>query len=487
VIFSPKQASGSAVGKKLFPFMNTNELWQAVLGELELTLSKANFTTWFKNTYISSCDNDQAVISVPNTFTKAWLEKKYNDAILKTLRHVSGGAVRSISYQVDVRPQSRPAFTDSLPTPMAMPTMAASSVAVREITRTETDARRDYSADSRLNPRYSFESFIVGKGNELAHAAAAAVAENPGVKYNPLFVYGGVGLGKTHLIQAVGHEVLKRSPGAKILYSTCEKFTNEFIHAVKSGNGKEFKDTYRNVDVLLIDDIQFLTGRDGTQEEFFHTFNALHQANKQIILTSDRPPKQIPALEHRLISRFEWGMTVDISSPDLETRIAILETKCKERNYELDSDIIRHIAAVIQSNVRELEGALNKIVAFNQFRNTRPTLENTKQILQSLGPTQGKRNATVKQVIDTVSGYYDVPLVDLLGKCRERRLAFPRQIIMYLMREELSSSYPSIGHEIGGRDHTTAMHAYDKIRRELENDPKVKKDLDLIKQRLYNA
>lgn len=466
--------------------MNTNELWQAVLGELELTLSKANFTTWFKNTYISSFNGELAVISVPNTFTKAWLEKKYNDAILKTLRHVSNGTVKGISYQVDVRPQTRVSLPESFSAPM--PSMQA-AVAVQPIARPNVavEARRDLASDNKLNPRYSFESFIVGKGNELAHAASIAVAENPGTKYNPLFVYGGVGLGKTHLIQAVGHEVVKRNPSAKILYSTCEKFTNEFIHAVKSGQGKEFKDTYRNVDVLLIDDIQFLTGRDGTQEEFFHTFNALHQANKQIILTSDRPPKQIPALEHRLISRFEWGMTVDISSPDFETRIAILETKCKERSYELDAEIIRYIATVIQSNVRELEGALNKIIAFNQFKNTRPTLDNAKQLLSSFGPTQGKKSITAKQLLETVSGYYDVSTADMLGKCREKRLAFPRQVIMYLMREEMSFSYPAIGHEIGNRDHTTAMHAYDKIRREIENDPKTKKDVDLIKQRLYTA
>lgn len=481
------------IEKTVCAFMNTNELWQAVLGELELTLSKANFTTWFRNTYISSCDGENAVISVPNTFTKAWLEKKYNDAIVKSIRAKSGGIVKHIGYQVDVRPQSRAIMPESLPVsaPAVMPSPMS---AVQEMTRPDTVVMTMSSADPRgctaenkLNPRYSFESFIVGKGNELAHAAAMAVADNPGVKYNPLFVYGGVGLGKTHLVQAVGRAVQHKKQEAKILYGTCEKFTNEFIHAVKSGHGKEFKDTYRNVDVLIIDDIQFLTGRDGTQEEFFHTFNALHQANKQIILTSDRPPKQIPALEHRLISRFEWGMTVDISSPDLETRIAILETKCKERNYELDADIIRHVATVVQSNVRELEGALNKIIAFNQFKNTRPTLESAKQLLASFGPTQGKKSVTAKQVVDTVCGYFDVAHADITGKCREKRLAFPRQIIMFLMREELRLSYPAIGHEIGGRDHTTAMHAYDKIRREQENDPKTKRDLDMVKQRLYTA
>lgn len=463
--------------------MNTHELWQAVLGELELTLSKANFTTWFKNTFISSCEGDRVIISVPNTFTKAWLEKKYNASILKSLQNVSNTNIRQIMYKVDVRPQMK------VMTPEAFPVMGPTAMEAQPILREETLtlAKKEQSSEARLNPKYTFETFIVGKGNELAHAASQAVAQNPGTKYNPLFIYGGVGLGKTHIVQAIGNEVLRKNPAAKILYVTCEKFTNEFIHAVKSGRGKDFKDTYRTVDVLLIDDIQFLTGKDGTQEEFFHTFNALHQANKQVVLTSDRPPKQIPALEHRLISRFEWGMTADISSPDFETRIAILETKCKERNYDLDSEIVRYIATVVQSNVRELEGALNKIIAYHQFKNTKPNLEGAKSLLSSFGPAHSKKNVTAKQIITTVCGYFDVTPADMAGKCREKRLAFPRQIIMYLMREEMSASYPSIGHELGGRDHTTAMHANDKIGRELENSPKLRQDIDLIKQRLYNA
>jgi chromosomal replication initiator protein len=463
--------------------MNTHELWQAVLGELELNLSKANFTTWFKNTFIASYESEKVVISVPNTFTKAWLEKKYNPAILKSIQNVSNGAVREIVYKVDVRPQMKPVQQE------AFQVIGAPVADVQTLTReiSHNQAKNEYVGDNRLNPKYTFDAYIVGKGNELAHAAAIAVAQNPGAKYNPLFIYGGVGLGKTHVVQAIGNEVLHRNPSAKVMYVTCEKFTNEFIHAVKSGRGKDFKDTYRTVDLLLIDDIQFLTGKDGTQEEFFHTFNALHQANKQVVLTSDRPPKQIPALEHRLISRFEWGMMADISSPDFETRIAILETKCKERNYDLDQDIIRYIATVIQSNVRELEGALNKIIAYHQFKNTRPSLEGAKALLSSFGPAQSKKNVTAKQIINTVSQYYDVSIPDMSGKCREKRLAFPRQVIMYLMREEIGCSYPSIGNELGGRDHTTAMHAYDKISRELENSPKLRQDVDLIRQRLYNA
>ncbi|MDD5252228.1 MAG: chromosomal replication initiator protein DnaA [Patescibacteria group bacterium] len=465
--------------------MNNHEVWQAVLGELELSLSKANFTTWFKNTYISSLEEEKVIISVPNTFTKAWLEKKYNPAILKSLQNVGDARLKEIVYRVDVRPMGRQVIgTTQYQANGSIMTSSQTAVMVDERLN---EAKKEYPGDNKLNPKYTFETYVVGKGNELAQAAALAVAQNPGTKYNPLFIYGGVGLGKTHLLQAIGNEVLRRNPATKILYVTCEKFTNDFISAVKANRGKDFKDTYRSIDVLLIDDIQFLTGKEGTQEEFFHTFNALHEGNKQVVLTSDRPPKQIPALEHRLVSRFEWGMTADISTPDLETRIAILETKCRERNYELDSEIIRHIATVVQSNVRELEGALNKVIAFHQFKNIKPSLEGTKQLLTSFGPSQNKKNVTPKHVKQTVATYFDVSIQDIDGACREKRLAFPRQIIMFLMREETRSSYPSIGQEIGGRDHTTAMHAYDKIRRELEENVKLRQDLELIRQRLYNS
>lgn len=466
--------------------MNTHELWQAVLGELELSLSKANFTTWFKNTFIASVDNDAVVISVPNTFTKAWLEKKYNAQILESLRKVSKLPIRDVVYKVEIRPQTKPAahqesFKD-------VPSYVSAAPAGSPGTATKTlSVDKKTTSDHTLNERYTFETFIVGKGCELAHAAAVAVAENLGTKYNPLFIYGGVGLGKTHLLQAVGNAMLQKKPTAKVRYVTSEKFTNDYINALKTGRVKDFKDSYRNVDLLMVDDVQFLTGKEQTQEEFFHTFNALHEGNKQVVLTSDRPPKQIPALEQRLVSRFEWGMTADVSSPDFETRIAILESKCQERSFELDEAVVRYVATVIQSNVRELEGALNKIIAYHQFKNTKPTLEGVKQLLSSFGPTQAKKNVTAKHLVNTVSQYFDVTEDEMLGKCREKRLAFPRQIIMYLMREEMRSSYPTIGQEIGGRDHTTAMHAYTKISGELETSPKLRQDVDLIKQRLYNT
>jgi chromosomal replication initiator protein len=330
-----------------------------------------------------------------------------------------------------------------------------------------------------------FDTFVVGKGNELAHAAAKAVAERPGAVYNPLFIYGGVGLGKTHLMQAVGHDVLARDPHKKVVYVSSEKFTNEFIQAVSHGGGEKFKNFYRGVDLLLIDDIQFLAGKEGTQEEFFHTFNALHQANKQIIVTSDRPPKSIAALEARLVSRFEWGMIADIAQPDMETRVAILEAKCREKNISLSVDILQYIAGAVQSNVRELEGALNRLMAFAQLNRTEPTLETTKELLKNIAPGSKRGGLTPKQLIAGVAQYFDIQLEDLLGTSRKKELVEPRQIAMYLLREELHASFPSIGHELGGRDHTTAMHACTKISALLNEDEKVKQDIVLIKQRVF--
>lgn len=459
--------------------MTTHELWQAALGELELSLSKANYTTWFRNTFISAFEEGRIVVSVPNTFTKAWLEKKYHVAILKALQNVArDSGVREVHYKVELKP----VVPQDIGTPIG-----SSSAATPAISSQAEEETSEGTKDFSLNPRYTFENFIVGKTNELAHAAALAVTEKPG-RYNPLFVYGGVGLGKTHLLQAIGHKMIELNPRTKVLYVTCERFTNEFIHAVRNGRGKEFKDTYRSLDLLLIDDIQFITGKEGTQEEFFHTFNTLHQSNKQIVLSSDRPPKAIQGIEQRLVSRFEWGMMVDISAPDLETRVAILESKCKEKNYELSREILSYVASSVQSNVRELEGTLNKIIAYHQFKNIKASMETIRELVSTINSATGsKKNLTPKDLLDTVASYYDLPLPDLLGKCREKRLSFPRQIIMYLMREELNSSYPAIGKLIGGRDHTTAIHAYSKIKDDIQEDEKLRHDLVLIRQRLYSA
>jgi chromosomal replication initiator protein len=457
--------------------MDNNEIWRAALGELELTLSKANFTTWFKNTYVASFDATKAVIAVPNTFTKAWLEKKYHEAIVRALRNVTQANIREVTYRVEVR--------NTTPLQQFADQIETTHVVMDDIQNASEQRDGSQTNDVGLNPRYRFESFVVGKTNELAHAAAMAVSAKPGDVYNPLFIYGGSGLGKTHLLQAIGHHVMGNNSEIRVLYVSCERFTNDFIQAVRSGHGKEFKDTYRNVDVLLMDDIAFIAGKESTQEEFFHTFNTLHQNNKQIVITSDRSPKDIPGLESRLLTRFEWGMMTDVSSPDFETRVAILEAKTRDKNIQLDAEILRYVAGTVQLNVRELEGALNKIIAYHQFKNTQPTLDSVQSLLQSFVPNVPKRNITPKRLIEIVTSYYDLTLDEILGKSREQRLAFPRQIAMYLLREEGKCSYPSIGDHIGGRDHTTAMHACSKIGEQIKKDEQLKRDISLIREKLY--
>lgn len=342
--------------------MNNDQIWQAVLGEIELNLSKANFTTWFKNTFVSEFTDDKIIICVPNAFTKTWLETKYHEEINRALENVLGRKIKEVIYKVDSKKHNP--VNDIL-----------EKISFKK-KKEEIEPLEMPNSINRfgLNSRYVFENFVVGKGNELAHAACQAVSHNPGKVYNPLFIYGGVGLGKTHLLQAIGNEMSQRTN--KILYTTSENFTNDYIQSVKGGRAKDFKDRYRNVDLLLIDDVQFMGGKDGTQQEFFHTFNELQQSDKQIILTSDKQPKLIPALEARLASRFESGMVVDVSQPDIETKIAILEKKSKEKNYFLEQEILGYIAENIKNNIRELEGALNKIIAYHEFNNTTPTVKN---------------------------------------------------------------------------------------------------------------
>jgi chromosomal replication initiator protein len=453
--------------------MNNNQVWQSVLGEIELNLSKANFTTWFKHTFISEFDNEKVVVCVPNTFTKAWLEKKYHEQILKAIEGITGKKVKKIFYKVESRKNN----------PMGD---LLKKIKIKKEENYNDEEKETLKINKfGLNSKYVFENYIVGKGNELAHAACQAVAANPGNAYNPLFIYGGVGLGKTHLLQAVGHEVIKNSE--KVLYTSSERFTNDYINSIKSGQAKDFKERYRNIDLLLIDDIQFMAGKDGTQEEFFHTFNDLHQNNRQIIITSDRQPKSIPALEKRLVSRFEWGMIVDVTQPDIETRVAILESKCKEKNYTLEEEIMYFIANNVQNNIRELEGALNKIIAFHEFNNSKPSVESTKRILSSLISTIKSKAITTKNIIDSVSSFFDVNIKDIIGKSRKKELVYPRQLIMYLMRKEANSSYPTIGNELGGRDHTTAIHAFNKVSREMEENEKLKQDIESIKQLIYHG
>jgi len=456
--------------------MNKDELWQGVLGELELSLSKASFDTWFKNTFIVAIENDQMIIGVPNLFTQAWFEKKYHELIIKTLKKQTGNKIKNIIYKIEAK-KEHPENNDN-------------EILIDEIIEDSTEEKSVFEGVScfkGLNPKYQFDKFIVGKNNELAHAAAKATADKPGEVYNPLFIYGGVGLGKTHLLQAVGHTFLNNNKNSKILYTTCEKFTNDFVQAIRTGKTKSFQEKYRDVDLLIMDDIQFMEGKEQTQEQFFHTFNDLYQNNKQIIISSDRPPKAIPTLEDRLRSRFESGMIADISEPDIETRIAIIESKLLEKKYPLNKEIMNLIASSIQSNIRELEGALNRIIAHHELRKEDPTLESVKSIIASLVNLPRKGSITPKIIIETVIAYFNIEMPDLIGACRKKELVIPRQIIMYLMRDELNSSFPSIGQELGGRDHTTAMHAYTKIKNNLDDDEKLKQDITLLRQKIFNS
>jgi chromosomal replication initiator protein len=449
--------------------MNKDQLWQAILGELELILSKANFSTWFKDTFISEWHEEKLTVGVPNTFTQSWLQNKYHNPILTAVKNITGDSIKEIIYKVES------IKNNSLPT--------ESSVPVPKLSDSKPEGQDKQSG---LNKKYSFENFIVGKNSELAHAAARAVAERPGQTYNPLFVYGGVGLGKTHLLQAIGHFLSENKPELSVLYTTCEKFTNNFVQSIKNGQTNKFQGFYRNVDLLIIDDIHFLAGKDQTQEQFFHTFNELHQSNKQIILSSDRPPGAIPTIEERLKSRFSWGMIVDISLPDLETRTAILQAKTNEKDFSLEPDILTFIASNVQSNVRELEGALNRIIAHSELTSEEITLARVKNILSSLTQQSKKGVITSKQIINSVAEFYDVNIEKILGSSRKKELVTPRQIIMYLIREETSASFPNIGAEVGGRDHTTVMHAWKKIIRELAVNEKLSNEISAIKQRLFN-
>lgn len=451
--------------------MTNDQLWETALGELELTISKANFTTWFKNTAITTFEEGRITIGVPNTFTKTWLENKYHPSIQKVLGRITDGTIQEIHYEVIQRSKTA--------------TQQTPEVAVKSVDAATEGNIATTKKHAGLNAAYTFDAYVVGKGNELAQAASQAVAEKPGMVYNPLFLYGGTGLGKTHLMQAIGNRVLEMRQNAKVVYVTCEKFTNDFIQGISSGRGEKFKALYRTADVLLIDDIQFLSGRERTQEEFFHTFNALHQENKQIVISSDRPPKSITSLEHRLLSRFEWGMIADISLPDIETRIAILRAKVKERGIQLPEDVVTFIGENIQSNIRELEGALNRVVAHHQINNAEPTLDSTKQILEGTIHGSKRRALTPKTIIEEICNFFDIAREDLVGQSRKKGLVVPRQITMYLMREELRSSFPAIGQELGGRDHTTAMHAYTKISSSLGTDDKIRGDVELIRQRLF--
>jgi len=450
--------------------MDNKQLWQAILGEMELLISKPNFTTWFKQTYIYLYENNDVVIGVPNAFTKDWFERKYHNIIFKALQNITDNPNIKISYKI---------ITNN--------SILNKKNTENKETKKSTSHTNNIFYNTGLNPKYTFESFIIGKGNELAQAAGNAIVQKPGENYNPLFIYGNVGLGKTHLMQAIGNEILKKYTDKKILYVPCEKFVNDFVNSISKNNMENFKKRYRKIDVLLIDDIQFLSGKEQTQEAFFHTFNELHQANKQIIISSDRPPKSIATLEDRLISRFEWGMIADISAPDMETRSAILKYKTKEKNFEIKSEIIEFLALNIKSNIRELEGALNKIIAFHQINNISPTIDSIERVLTNLKKVTKKNSIRIKTLLNIITEFYNISLNDLLGSCRKKNLVTPRQVAMYLMREEMKSSYPVIGQELGGRDHTTVIYACDKIKKLINTNEVLNQDIEILKQKIYNS
>ena len=454
--------------------MTNEELWKAVLGEMELSLTRANFTTWFKNTIILSKDRGSIVVSVPNGFIKEWLENKFNKKILQSIRALSP-EVREIKYAIG-RPKIELAKQDLS----------------KMILDTEVEEKAELSLDTdldkatNLNKRYTFESFIVGSNNELAYAAAVGVTKNLGHLYNPLFLYGGVGLGKTHLLQAIGNKLLNDNRERKIYYVPAERFTAEIIESIRNKNIEEMKTKYAKLDLLMIDDVQFIAGKEKTQDIVFSTFNELYGKNKQIILSSDRPPQTIPALEERLRSRFQGGMVADVGLPDFETRLAILKLKANEKNYELPLDVLTYVATNIQKNVRELEGALNRVVAFSQIYNHTPDLKEVKNILYTYLSTP-YRKTSPQTVLKSVADFYSITLADLVKRSRKKEVVKPRQIAMFLLREETKLSFPEIGQKLGGRDHSTVIHACEKIKGEISIDEPLKQELVLIKERVYNS
>lgn len=443
--------------------MDKTSAWQAVLGELEVGLSKANFTTWFKNTSLLDVSGGNIIISVPNIFTKEWLENKYHKQISEALRKVIP-ELNSVTYQVG---GASPIKEDPV-------VEAVESVVIEE-------SLPEIVGD--LNPKYKFESFVAGDNSKLAFAAAQSVAKSLGEVYNPLFIYGGVGLGKTHIMQAIGNEVLKQNPRKKIEYVSSEKFTSDFIASLNRQNSN-FKDKYRNIDLLLIDDMQFLAGKEQTQVEFFHTFNALHQAGKQIVIASDRPPKSIPTIEDRLRSRFEWGLIVDIQPPDLETRIAILQRKAQIRGIDIPLESLDFVAKQIPTNIRELEGALNRIFAYCELNNSKPDLPTVTNIMGGLLAGSKRRGVTAKQILEKTADFYDIGLEEITGSKRDKEIVVPRQIAMYIMREELHLSFPKIASEVGKKDHTTIMHGVEKIEKEIDSNEQLRQEISLIRERL---
>jgi len=456
--------------------MNLQEIWQNVLGEVELQVSRPNFLTWLKQSQLieKGEGGGVALVGLPNNFAKEWVKNRYHKIILGSLRNLDG-SIKSVNYIVVN--QNQPPSSATLPRKPKWP--------VHEIQPQPSLIETKVDSKTNLNPKYSFDSFVVGSSNELAYAAVQAVIKDVGKKYNPLFIYGGVGLGKTHLLQAAGNEISKRNKNnASVLYTTSEKFIGDVVWAIRNRRMDDTKKKYRNTDVLIIDDIQFIGGKPTTEQEFFYTFNALYENNKQIIISSDRPPAAIPTLEERLKSRFEGGMIADVGYPDYEMRLAILKSKIQEQGVNIEEKIVEQIAANVQKNIRELEGVLNKIVFYQQYKNVKIDSKKLGEILSETVRVSAK-NITANEIIKTVSDFFEIPQSDLIARSRKQEIVEPRQIAMYLLRDILKLSYPHIGEKLGNRDHTTAIHSCEKIMKEITQNASLNQKIVLIKERVY--
>jgi chromosomal replication initiator protein len=439
--------------------IDIKKLWDDALVKIELAITPANFKTWFRDTYILSLEDGTATLAVPSVFVKDWLQDKFQSMILKTLRELTP-YVRSVEYDVVQRSDRRSEGSKTQTVNAALP--------LEEYYINKSD---------NLNPKYSFETFVVGPYNALAHAAAKTVSEKPGIAYNPLFIYGKTGHGKTHLIQAVGNQVKKT--GKKVFYVTSERFAVDYFNALQSGSANNFKDKYRQYDVLIMDDVQFLASKEKTQEELFHLFNALHDTNKQIVFSSDIHPALLQGLEDRLRSRFAQGMIVDIPAPDLESRAAILRAKAAQNSITLADEVVNHLAYTIEGNIRELEGALNTIMCQSQLLGRTLTLDEVKVIIKN--SSRPRKTLAVSDVVDKVARYFDIDQASIYEKTRRKEIVKPRQIIMFLLREDFQVSYPAIGKKLGGRDHTTVIHSCEKIKSELKSNQELEEEISQIR------
>ncbi len=465
-------------------------VWEQVLKSMEREIIKPIFDTWIRSTIPLALTETTLEIGTPSQFIKDWIETRYASTIQNTVQHVLKKPVEIKFVNLDLdseKTHTEPVSVEKSAPAVEKPLSGSSNAPVfadeLAIRRSGPAAEDLFS----LNPKYTFETFVIGNSNRFAHAASLAVAEVPAKVYNPFFIYGGVGLGKTHLMHAIGHRIKQNHPHMKVLYISSEKFTNELINSIRDGNPESFRQKYRNIDVLLVDDIQFLSKKEHTQEEFFHTFNTLHEANKQIIISSDRPPREIPTLEDRLRSRFEWGLITDIQPPDLETRIAILRKKALIEGFTMPNDVMVFIASRIDNNIRELEGALIRVIAYASLTNQIIDMNLATEALKDIFPNSRPKQITMELIQQIVAVYFKIKQEDLIAKKRTRNVTYPRQIAMYLCRELTETSLPRIGEIFGGRDHTTVIHAHDKISRERNEDAKLNNILKEITKRIESA